>query len=364
MKFTKIASSLTFLFMAQSVHAAEIYNQNANRLDFYGRVKAEHYFSDNAKNDGDKSYARIGIKGQTKINDRLTGYGQWEYQMQANQPEGSDNSASTRLAFAGIKDSTFGSFDYGRNWGVLYSVEAYTDMLQEFGAKSYTNTDNFMTGRTNNVATWRNTDFFGLVDGLTVTLQYQGKNESTDRTTSKQNGDGYGAAINYDIADTGVSVGASWASSDRTTAQMNSDFGQGDKAQAWNTGIKYDANHVYLAATYAETTNMTPISGTASVNGTNTKVSGFANKTQNIELVAQYQFDNGLRPSIAWVQSNGKDIEGVGDADLVKFVDLATTYYFNKNMSAFVEYRINTLDDNKLNLSNDNIGVAGLMYQF
>ncbi len=37
---------------------------------------------------------------------------------------------------------------------------------------------------------------------------------------------------------------------------------------------------VYLAAMYADTRNMTPIS----VNGT----SGFANKTQNFEVVAQY----------------------------------------------------------------------------
>lgn len=350
--------------MAQGVHAAEIYNKNANRLDFYGRVKAEHYFSDDVKNDGDKTYARIGFKGQTQINDRLTGYGQWEYQLQGNQPEGTANTTATRLAFAGVKDSTFGSFDYGRNWGVLYNVEAYTDMLQEFGAKSYTNADNFMTGRANGVATWRNTDFFGLVDGLNVTLQYQGKNESTDRAVAKQNGDGYGAALNYEIADTGVSVGAGWALSDRTTAQVNSAFGKGDNAQAWNTGVKYDANSLYLAATWAETYNMTPVSGTATVNGTNKTVSGFANKTQNLELVAQYQFSNGLRPSVAWVQSTGKDIEGIGDADLVKFIDLSTTYYFNKNMSTFVEYRINQLDNNKLHLANDNIAVAGLMYQF
>jgi predicted porin len=80
--------------------------------------------------------------------------------------------------------------------------------------------------------------------------------------------------------------------------------------------------------------------------------------------VAQYQFENGLRPSVAWIQSTGKDIEGVGDADLVKFIDLSTTYSFNKNMSTFVEYRINELDNNKLHLANDNVAVAGLMYQF
>lgn len=36
-----------------------------------------------------------------------------------------------------------------------------------------------MTGRTNGVATYRNTDFFGMVDGLNFALQYQGKNNDT-----------------------------------------------------------------------------------------------------------------------------------------------------------------------------------------
>ncbi len=31
-----------------------------------------------------------------------------------------------------------------------------------------------MTGRANGVATYRNTDFFGLVDGLNFALQYPG----------------------------------------------------------------------------------------------------------------------------------------------------------------------------------------------
>jgi outer membrane pore protein E len=37
-------------------------------------------------------------------------------------------------------------------------------------------------------STYRNTDFFGAVDGLDMTLQYQGKNENRD--AKKQNGDG------------------------------------------------------------------------------------------------------------------------------------------------------------------------------
>ncbi|MDR8350881.1 porin OmpC, partial [Acinetobacter baumannii] len=97
------------------------------------------------------------------------------------------------------------SFDYGRNYGVLYDVEGWTDMLPEFGGDSYTYADNFMAGRANGVATYRNSDFFGLVEGLNFALQYQGKNgsvsgEGTSPTNNgrgalKQNGDGFGTSL-------------------------------------------------------------------------------------------------------------------------------------------------------------------------
>lgn len=365
MKPNLLAVIIPALLIAQTAQAAEIYNKDGNKLDFYGRVKALHYFSDDNGNDGDKTYVRIGFKGATQVNDMLTGYGQWEYQVAANHSE-SDGTldTKTRLGFAGLKMKNLGSFDYGRNYGIIYDVAAWTDMLPEFGDDTYIKTDNFMTGRTNGVATYRNNDFFGMVDGLKFALQYQGKNENDSRANSKANGDGFGLSSSYMIID-GLSVGAAFASSNRTTAQKLSTYGTGDKAEIWATGLKYDANSVYLAATYAETRNLTPISGTATINNAATKVSGFANKTQNVELVAQYQFDFGLRPSLAYLQSKAKDIENIGDTDLVKYFDIGTYYYFNKNMSTYVDYKINRLNsDNKLGLKTDNVIAVALTYQF
>ena len=363
MKKSTLALVVSALALASTANAAEVYNKDGNKLDFYGRVKAEHYFSDNASSDGDKSYVRIGFKGQTQINDLMTGYGQWEYQYNANNSEGSDANAGnkTRLGFAGLKFGQYGSFDYGRNYGVLYDVEAWTDVFPEFGGDGTARTDNFMTARATGVATYRNSNFFGLVDGLRFALQYQGKNDATSANargsitdTSRQNGDGYGASLGYTIADTGISLMSAITSSDRTNQQQLQALGSGDKAESWGAGIKYDANSIYLASIYTETRNMTPI-------GTR----GFANKAQNFEVVAQYQFDFGLRPSLGYIQTKGKDIEGIGDEDLVKYIDVGMTYYFNKNMSTFVDYKINQLDDNNpLGQNTDDIVGVGLVYQF
>lgn len=51
--------------------------------------------------------------------------------------------------------------------------------------------------------------------------------------------------------------------------------------------------------------------------------------------------------------------------DLVKYVDVGATYSFNKNMAAYVDYKINLLkDNNPLGLATDNIVGIGLVYQF
>ena len=387
MKTKALALLVPALLMAGAANAAEVYNKDGNKLDLYGKVVGLHYFSDHSGDNGDQSYARIGFKGETQINDQLIGYGQWEYNIQADTPESdSGNNSWTRLGFAGLKFGDFGSFDYGRNYGAIYDIEAWTDMLPEFGGDSYTQTDVYFTGRANGIASYRNNDFFGLVDGLNFALQYQGKNEdggSGEGTVNgaggklaKGNGDGFAMSTTYNFTDflPGLSVGAAYSSSDRTNDQVvaggihnrYSKSAGGDTAEAWTIGTKYDANDVYLAMMYAETNNMTGYG-----NG------DIANKTQNFEAVAQYQFDFGLRPSLAWVYSKGKDMGGYDgrhgteytDKALVNYIDVGATYYFNKNMSTYIDYKINMLDDDvqfyKDNgIATDDILAIGLVYQF
>ncbi|EGT4252543.1 porin OmpC [Citrobacter farmeri] len=359
MKLKLVAVAVTSLLAAGVVNAAEVYNKDGNKLDLYGKVTALHYFSDNDGDDGDKTYARLGFKGETQINDQLTGFGQWEYEFKGNNTEANGTKGNkTRLAFAGLKFAEFGSFDYGRNYGVAYDVGAWTDVLPEFGGDTWTQTDNFMTARTTGVATYRNTDFFGLVEGWNFALQYQGKNEDS-RNPHQANGDGFGLSTSYEYE--GFAASAAYAKSDRTDSQVaygnNSLNASGDNAEVWAAGLKYDANNIYLATTYSETRNMTPFGD-----------DHIANKTQNFEVVAQYQFDFGLRPSLAYLKSKAKDLGAWGDQDVVEYVDVGATYYFNKNMSTYVDYKINLIDESNFTraagVGTDDIVAVGLTYQF
>ncbi|MDU2996279.1 MAG: porin, partial [Klebsiella pneumoniae] len=212
----------------------------------------------------------------------------------------------------------------------------WTDVLPEFGGDTY-GSDNFLQSRANGVATYRNSDFFGLVDGLNFALQYQGKNGSVSgegatnngRGWSKQNGDGFGTSLTYDIWD-GISAGFAYSHSKRTDEQNSVPaLGRGDNAETYTGGLKYDANNIYLASQYTQTYNATRAGSL-----------GFANKAQNFD----------------------------GDQDILKYVDVGATYYFNKNMSTYVDYKINLLDENdftrKAGISTDDVVALGLVYQF
>ncbi len=113
---------------------------------------------------------------------------------------------------------------------------------------------------------------------------------------------------------------------------------------------------------YSQTYNMTP-----------EEDDHFAGKTQNFEAVVQYQFDFGLRPSLGYVQTKGKNLQarggfGGGDADLVKYIELGTWYYFNKNMNVYAAYKFNQLDDNsytrEAGVATDDQAAVGIVYQF
>lgn len=77
---------------------------------------------------------------------------------------------------------------------------------------------------------------------------------------------------------------------------------------------------------------------------------------------------------MAYNQTRGKDLgsdrlgNNFQDQDLVKFVDLGATYYFNKNMSAYVDYKINLIDSSTFTdnagINTDDVTAVGLVYQF
>ena len=391
MKRNLLAIAIPALLVAAGANASiEVWNKDGNKVDFYGRVKAANNITDRAQvGEGDDTNARLGMSGQTQITDGITGYGRWEYQADA----GKDSKNEVRYAFAGLNFGDLGSFDYGRNDGVIKAITAYTDVLPQFGGDAANNNWHVLSSLTKSVATYRNNNFFGLTDDLSFALQYadNGDNSnSTDRYKSflseNKSREAWGANIQWNIFDTGLTAGAGYAQTASSDHRHNT----------WTAGLKYDNNNLYLAANYFQSklkNRMIPttyyiedgdIEFDDYVGPTSVKIKG-------VELVAQYGFDlpvGRLTPEIAYVQHKAKSDSFTYDDEhhssynspLVKYVSLGAEYAVNKNFSAIVEYKFNLLKKkdvgallNTENYSRDKhptkpgtkdvLGV-GLIYQF
>ena len=356
MKRNLLAIAIPALLVAGTASASiEVWNKDGNKVDFYGRVYALNYITDrdNQTGEGDKTTARLGMSGQTQITDSLSGYGRWEYEAKT----GADADNETRYAYAGLNFGDFGSFDYGRNDGVLKTLTSYTDVLPEFGGDASNNDIYALTARTKAVATYRNSDFFGLVNGLRFAVQYadNGDNSSTqylnnhDRT-GHDSAEAWGSVIDWDVLDTGLSIGAGYAQT-----------GGHKDAKTWSAGVKYDNDNLYLAALYIQGKQKYGWEKASTTDNTSDL------KTKGFELVAQYGIDfevGRLTPSVAYIQHKVQDASSFsrnGDAglkgnDLAKYVDVGLTYDFNKNLSAIVDYKINLLDK-------DDIGARRALYE-
>ncbi|OCG55438.1 hypothetical protein A9G36_05675 [Gilliamella sp. Choc6-1] len=341
MKRNLLAIAIPALLAAAGANASiEVWNKDGNKVDFYGRVKAANHITDRGhKDEGDHTSARLGMSGQTQITNWLSGYGRWEYEAEAGKK--SDN--EVRYAFAGLNFGDFGSFDYGRNDGVLKAITAYTDVLPEFGGDAANNNWNVLSSRTKAVATYRNNNFFGLNDDVSFAVQYadNGHNSSTVDSIKGKSREAYGANIQWRIFDTGLTAGAGYAQSTVSQTRHNT----------WATGLKYDNYNVYFGASYFQ-------SKIKQVGFEDEDGDAYSSdlKIRGIELVAQYGIDleiGRLTPSLAYVQHKAKYNESHGEwlyrngsitSPLAKYVSVGATYDLNKNFSAIVEYQFNLLD--------------------
>ena len=134
MKKSTLALVVMGVVASTSVHAAEVYNKNGNKLDVYGKVKAMHYLSDDDAKDGDQTYVRFGFKGETQINDQLTGYGRWEAEFAGNKAESdssvyySPNNAASQET---DRESAANSANF-KEYETFFTVRAYNGSVAVF----------------------------------------------------------------------------------------------------------------------------------------------------------------------------------------------------------------------------------------
>ncbi|MFC3911887.1 porin [Pseudaeromonas sharmana] len=350
-KASTLCLTIPALLVAGTASAATVYDQNGSKLDLYGRATGMYYGSDNDELSGDQSYFRLGLKGETAINSELSGIGQVEYNLPTS---GSDND-ELRLGYAGLRHATFGQLTYGRQDGLFSMVNDYTDVLPEFGGDGLgKGTEVFGTGRTNGLFKYA----FNY-NGVTLGLQYTGKNDPQNNDTSKWmlgSDAGYAVGLSYD-APIGLSIATVYNRAGKTDDQkQNATFGGQDDAQLTGVGVRYNANNLYAAATYSEGRDHYAIGD------------GYAHKSRGYEAVVQYTVADKFVPGLAYVRSEVKDASQNIDDKANEYVSVNAAYHFNDNFQSYVDYRINMLDDNSFTqtygINTDDVVAVGMRYDF
>ncbi|QCI21078.1 porin [Buchnera aphidicola (Hyperomyzus lactucae)] len=365
------------LAASNGVDAVNIFNKNGNKLELHGSINPNHEFSHGFLStkiisDGDDTNAVLGLSGEVNITDELLSYASVEYKTDFSTPEVLSNQQPSniiRLGYAGFKYGDWGSIDYGRNYGIFHDVQSLTDHAPYINKNSvFSHNDNYMIGRSNSLLTYRNNNFFGLIDGISFALQYQ--NESKNKFQNQQNSASWGASLKYE-SDVGLTAVGSCFTSERSQINKNKDK-KLSPVGAYGLGFKYDANDIYIAAFYGEAHNLTPSPSFIDKSNLSSQ-QPYINKTQNIEAIAEYNFHSGFHPSLSYLDSKGqnaniKDLSVDNNVELAKEINISTRYEFTKNISTYMNYKINLLKNENFiktnHMTTDNIIGAGIVYQF
>lgn len=366
MKKTALTMAISSLLLAGGAQAATVYDQNGSKLDIGGRVNGMYYGTDDNDSEGDASYLRLHVAGETKIDNETTAFGFAEYNLPVS---GSDND-ELRYGYAGIKHDRFGAFSYGRQDGLFTkAVNNYTDVLPEWGGDGLgKDTDVFGTGRNNALA-----QYIYNWQGLTLGAQFTGNNEPQNSGRSDRvgvNGDwnpkgsseGYALSANYDF-DMGLSLGAAYNQAGKTDEQAeNVSFGGDNDAKLFGVGAKYTVGDLYMAATYSH--------GEDHLFVDTGSMRGYAEKMDGYEAVVQYNITPKFKPSLAYLRTDVKDSAHGIDDTATEYVSVGAWYNFTDNFNAYVDYKINLLDEvgstnmNSLGKSTDDIVAVALQYNF
>lgn len=300
MKKTLLATAILSGLVSATAGAATVYDNDGTSLSIGGRAEVRGEFKSAGTMD-DKSRARINVAGETKISDTLTGFGFVEYQITDDSDNDDGTALTNRYLYAGLA-TQYGDFSYGKQGAANVQLSDMSDI-----ANYHSGIQQIITGSEDNQS---NTFLYSSTfDALTVQADYQ--------AVSEEDKDTFGLSAVYAL-DFGLDLGVAYT--------------DGDDSYQTTFGAAYSADALYVAATYA----IGDIDSDTDFDSLEVAVA--YQLTEQVGLVGIYE------------------LQETNDVETVDAYALEANYSFNGNLSSFVSYQFNQIDDDSL--------VAGMKYKF
>ena len=341
MKKTLIALAVPALLVASAANAATVYEKDGQKFDVYGRTQLNIY-NDAAAGSNDNTlegYGRIGLRGTTAINAKVSGFARGEWQIDSENSDYTDDKESlkTRHFYAGFDGAEVGKVTFGQTDTAYYDAIGVTDIFNEWGSSA-----NAYKGRQEGQVIYNNT-FAGFRVG--TSYQFSDDNASLEigsdsqgKTIKVPNLDyGYAANVGYTFAANNVGVNAGYAKDEY--AQAGQTASKTDWALSTSYGV-FGEQGLYLAALY----NESKIEGSNSYDAT----------LKGYEIAATYFFANNWGLLSGYNFAEDKD-SGVDSSDNYL---LCAQYTFTSNLLGYTEYVIDQRDDA------DDLATVALQYNF
>ncbi|MFA0414239.1 porin [Vibrio renipiscarius] len=326
MNKTLIALAVSTAALATGAQAAELYNQDGNSLEMGGRAEARLSLKDG--NADDKSRIRLNFLGKTQITDGLYGVGFYEGEFTTADDGGptdsNSDSLTNRYAYAGL-GGAFGEVTYGKNSGALGVITDFTDIMAYHGNSAAMKinvadrADNMLTyqGEFNNLNLKASYRFADRTE-LNAAGNIAGPDEDV-ASYGDNNADGYSLSSIYAVGDTGLALGAGYASQ----------YSGADEQNEYMLAASFAINDLYFATTFTD----------GQVQEKDGDYTGY-------EFAAAYT----LGQTVFTSTYNNAETNDETSADNIA---IDATYYFKPNFRGYVSYNFNLISEG------DKFGTAG-----
>ncbi len=212
--------------LSAPLSAATIYKNDAQEFNVGGRVEVRGNLTDGEYTD--KSRVRLNVNGKNKLNEDLTVFGRYEFEIKENKDDNEANLTTRHLYVGG--DTQFGTVIYGHQSNAVTYLTDFTDVAETF--VGYINENTATSGdRSKNTLRY-------IYEADALTFQVSGTQNAND------NADGFGVMAAYKISPE-VELAAGVASSD----QEYGNSAEKRQSDSYMIGARYSKDNVYLAAT-------------------------------------------------------------------------------------------------------------------